>query len=232
MPRLTEYLTLAREYPHLFKNRRGGITILLNPAEIVRAEAAVAARLRETGKPAAWADVGIVYEDQYTMMVRDAVRFPDGSYGTYIRSVSTADYPPGLVVVARHEGRFLVLRHFRHHDRNWHWEFIRGTGERGVPAIETARTELREEIAAEVTDLRPLGRIEGAEVFQAELVAYGAPDQQEAIAEIRAVTESEFETMVRKNQVTDLYTLAAYARYCLAQSSAPAQVSDREQTAG
>jgi ADP-ribose pyrophosphatase len=48
------------------------------------AEAAEEARLALKGLPISWSRTGVVYEDAYMLVVRDAVRRPDGSLGTYV----------------------------------------------------------------------------------------------------------------------------------------------------
>ncbi|MGP3928192.1 hypothetical protein [Streptomyces sp. 8N616] len=69
----------------------------------------------------------MVYEDAYVMLLRDPVRFPDGRTGTYIRSVS-AMQEPGCVVLPLLGGEVVLLEHFRHATRSWHWEVPRGFG--------------------------------------------------------------------------------------------------------
>src|SRR5260221_14627220 len=100
MSTLADYLAFAKAHPGLFVNSpHGGITILLDEDEIRAAESHEARRLEAQGLPAEWAQVGIAYRDQYVLLLRDAVRFPDGSLGTCIRSVVDDERPPGVVVL-------------------------------------------------------------------------------------------------------------------------------------
>ena len=63
--------------PALFENPRGGFTILSSTRRRIREVEAVAARrLVERGLPAAWSSVGVVYEDPYILVLRDAVPLP------------------------------------------------------------------------------------------------------------------------------------------------------------
>src|SRR5437588_7157470 len=90
----------AEAHPEQFVNPpEGGFTILMNEAEIREAEATVVQRLQAIGLPAEWAQVGIVYQDQYGMILRDAVRFPSGALGTYIRFINGADGAPTTIIL-------------------------------------------------------------------------------------------------------------------------------------
>jgi len=50
------------------------------------------------------------------------------------------------------------------------------------------------------------------DLFFAEVETYGSAEAQEAIAEIIATTVPEFERMIRDDEITDGFTLAAYTR--------------------
>src|SRR5690348_1136041 len=98
------YFELVQERPDLFANPQGTVfTILLDPAEIYQVEAYMQQRLIDQGVAKAWAtewsQVGIVFRDQYLLVLRDAVRFPDGTLGTYIRFVDPKDSKPGVIVL-------------------------------------------------------------------------------------------------------------------------------------
>lgn len=214
------YFALMRDRPDLFANPPNApITIVLDEEEIRAVEAHMAEQLAAKGLPREWAQVGVTYEDQYLMLLRDAVRFQDGTPGTYIRSVAPAGGVPGVIVLPVCKGNALLLRHFRHGARSWLLEFPRGFGEAGFTGDENARRELGEEIAGRVARLVPLGplHIDGGsgqvdELFYAELDGYGAHDQMEGIAEVIAVPLPELDRMVAEAEITDGFTLAAYAR--------------------
>src|SRR6185312_2069263 len=141
------YLAFAARHPDLFENPDGAIfTILLDEHEIDEVEEGARGRLHAKGMPEEWAQVGIAYEDQYLFILRDAVRFPDGSTNTYIRVVDPEGGAHGVIVLAMHQGNVLLLNHFRHATRRWHLEIPRGFGEPGLSGEENARRELEEEI--------------------------------------------------------------------------------------
>ena len=216
-----QYFALAQQRPGLFVNPPGEIIqILLDEADIRAAEDTVAERLAKRNLPTDWAQVGIVYQDQYLMLLRDAVRFPDGSLGTYIRAIPPIGGAPGVVVLPVYQGSVILIRHFRHGSRAWYWEIPRGFGEMGSTAEENARRELEEEIQAKTTRVIALGQVNldtdssgsADELFYAEVESYGQPETTEGIATLRVVRMSEFEHMIRTGEIMEGYTLAAYAR--------------------
>ena len=221
MSTLADYLAFAKAHPGLFVNPpQGGITILLDKDEIREAEKQEAQRLEAQGLPAEWAQVGFAYRDQYVLLLRDAVRFPDGSLGTSIRSVDEDERAPGVVVLPFHQGRVLLIRHFRHGSRTWHLEVPQGFGIPGLSSEESIRLELQEEISATVSHLVSLGRFHpdtsvGAnviELFYAEIESYGDVELQEGIIELLPTPISELERMIRENEITNTFLLVTYTR--------------------
>ncbi len=212
-----DYFTFAKAHPEQFVNPpEGGFTILMNEAEIQDAEANVVQRLQAKGLPAGWARVGIVYQDQHGMILRDAVRFPGGALGTYIRFISCADGAPMTIVLPFYQGQVLLVRRFRHATRTWHLEIPRGFGMKGLSTEDNARSELAKEIGASVSRLDSLGLLgtgpESAALFYAEVTFYGEPNNHEGIAEVVLVTASELERLICEGQITEAFTIMAYLR--------------------
>ena len=179
----------------------------------------MAERLRNVGKPSEWARVGIVYQDQYLLLLRDAVRYPDGSLGTYIRSVDQYPGMVGVVILPMYKDHVLLIRHFRHATRTWHLELPRGFGQT-VTTEEDAQRELAEEINGTATRLISLGKVypdtgassEQVALFYAEVETYGEGELMEAITAVLPTSLPEFERMIRENEISDGFTLMAYAR--------------------
>ncbi|WP_376793990.1 NUDIX hydrolase [Thermogemmatispora sp.] len=220
-----QYFLLTQERPDLFVNPEpGAITVVLEPETIARAEATMREKLLAQGiEPAsarAWSQVGLVYRDQYLLLLRDAVYLPDGSLGTYIRLIDPPESAPGVVILPLYQRQILLLRHFRHATRGWHWEIPRGFGWPGLSSEESACKELEEEIGVRPVRLVPLGKIhpntgltaECDELFYAEVEAYSQTDRSEAIGEIVPTPLPTFERLLREQEITDSFTLAAYAR--------------------
>lgn len=220
MSTLADYLNFARIRPELFVNPPdGGFTILLNEYEIREAESQVAGQLEASGRPTDWAHVGIVYQDQYVMALRDAVRFPDGSLGTYIRFIDQYPGILGVAILPKYYEQILLIRHFRHATRSWHLEIPRGFGIETL-SEENARRELKEETGATAVRLISLGTTypdtgmssSHVALFYAEIEYFGQPEVVEAISNLLPTSLPDFERMIHENQITDGFTLAAYAR--------------------
>jgi ADP-ribose pyrophosphatase len=221
MSKLTDYFSFAESHPALFVNpTQDGITILLEEDEIRMVEALMEERLKEKGLPICWAHIGIVYQNQWGLIIRDAVRFPDGSLGTYYRFVSTENRAPGVVVLPLYQRCILLLYRFRYATRTWHFEIPVGPGSKDLCSEENAREELKKDFGATVSQLISLGEMEAgpgigsdnAEIYLAHVVSYGNVNPQEGINKLLQVTVSEFEHMIRENEITDLFTIIAYTR--------------------
>jgi ADP-ribose pyrophosphatase len=215
-----DYLALAAANPGLFANPPGAaFTILLDPGDICRAEEHVAGRLSAKGAPPEWARVGVVFKDQYLLVVRDAVRFADGSLGTYVRVVDPEPSVLGVVILPVRRGQVLLIRHFRHATRRWHLEIPRGFGS-SADAQESARRELQEEIGASDVSLVDLGEMypdtgkgnSRVALFLAFVASHGLPDSKEGIMGILPTPPPELERMIGRSAVDDGFLLAAYAR--------------------
>ena len=132
------YRELMLSESELFRNsgEQGEIRILTDQKEILQVE-------RQLQR-----EIGIVYEDEYIRLVRDAVVFPDMSKGTYIRILSCRPESAAAVLPVS-GGKILLLRHFRHSLRKWVWEIPRGFGEPSLTAEENAEKELERSIRNE-----------------------------------------------------------------------------------
>ena len=199
---------------------QGGFTILLREDEIREVEAFMMQKLRAKGLPTEWSGVGIVYQDQYGMILRDAVRFPGGAPGTYIRFIGNVDSGPSAIILPRYQGDVLLVRRFHHATRAWHLEVPVRLGVKGLSGEENARRELAEEIGATTSRLIPIGKLEEgpgltgipAELFYADVESYGDVNTHEGITEVLQVAIPEFERMMRESEISDSFTIIAYLR--------------------
>jgi ADP-ribose pyrophosphatase len=216
---LRRYLELADQRPDWFANPpNAAFAILLDEAEIRLAEEQQAERLVARGQPADWATVGVIYEDQYLLLLRDAVRFLDGSHGTYIRFAENLRAPGAVAVLPVYDGKILLIRHFRHATRDWHLEIPIGGCEPGATTEEDARRELVEEIGGVARRLVSLGVLHSdigmgggtIELFYAEIERYGAAETVEGITDIVPVTPGEFEMLIRDGLMTTATPIAAF----------------------
>lgn len=214
------YEDLRRDRPELFRpGGPGTYEVLVEADDVAAAEQAQARQLAAAGQPVEWARTGIVYEDQYVVLVRDAIRSPTGRLGTYIRALAPDD-SPGVAVLPLLDGEIVLVEHFRHSIRGWQLEIPRGFGEPGYDAAANARKELAEEIGAEARELVPLGFFypdtgfsdDRAELFLARIDAVGPLDREEGIARARVLSPAAVGGLIARGELTDSFTLVAFLR--------------------
>jgi ADP-ribose pyrophosphatase len=220
MDTLMDYLALTESHPELFVNpSSSSFIIILDKDEIHKVEEVVAQRLKAQNLPVDWARVGIVYRDQYIFLLQDAVRLADGSVDILTRLLEQ-DGAPGIVVLPIHKGNVLLLRHFRHGTRTWGLEIPQGMGTPGLSGEENARKELEEEIGAKISRVISLGQLHQdtssdsgcIELFFADVEAYGVAEAREGIAEILPTAVSQFERMIHRGEITNVFVLVTYTR--------------------
>lgn len=159
---------------------------------------------------------GVIYRDGYYLLLRDVVRFRDGSMGAYIRFIPAAGNG-GAAVLPVLDGRVILIRHQRHATRSSHWEIPRGFGSSGEPPEETARREIREELGVDDVDLVELGSVHpdtGASnvltrLYLAKITKLGALEAGEGIDSVMHVTPEKLHSLVGAGEITDSFTLAA-----------------------
>jgi ADP-ribose pyrophosphatase len=216
---LSKYLRLERRDPALFTNpSTAGFTIVLDRPGIRSVEEVAAQRLAQDGHPQEWSRVGVVHEDQYIMVLRDAVLFPDGRLDTYMRIIPK--HGGGVAVLPVLDTNVVLVRHFRHATRSWHLEIPRGFLSKRTPPSSGAAEELFEEIGASARTMSSLGTIypdtgvssDCVELFYAKIDSIGEADAHEAIDEILPVEVGDLESMIGDARLTDSFTIAAYVR--------------------
>ncbi|MEV4415042.1 NUDIX hydrolase [Catellatospora sp. NPDC049609] len=222
--RLAAYDRLREQRPQLFENPPGAaFEIVVDPVLQQQVADDSAAKLGRAGLPEENGDIGVVYADRYLLLVRDAVRFRDGGLGVYIRQMSPHEGTGAAVLPLLPDGRILLVSHFRHATRRWHWEIPRGFAEPGADGATTAAREVEEEVGAPAGEVVFLGALDtdtGAEVGGDEIyLAYlsqvpaerPAGATEEGIDQFVTVTPDEFTQMIRDGVLGDAFTLAAYA---------------------
>lgn len=215
------YWALLEEAPHLFSEPKdAAFSVMTDLTSIRMAEEAAAAELRAVGSPAAWATVGVMFEDQYFLLLRDAVRFPDGSLGTYIRITSRNPDSAGVAILPLLEEKVVLVRHYRHATQSWHLEIPRGFPSVGMTSEEQARAEIAEEIGGEITTLRDLGIVHPdtgissgrVHMYLAHCASIGEPEVNEGISDLVLLEVHAFEELLAAGEVSDAFTLAAFCR--------------------
>ena len=131
--------------------------------------------------------------------------------------IARNDEPTGVAVLARYRGRIVLIRHFRHPGRRWHFEIPRGAVGADEDPAHVAQLEISEEIGGTIGPVERLGLLHGATALMrhsvvlvyGELEAIGTPALGEGIAEILLVTPVELEGMIRDGTITDAFSVAA-----------------------
>lgn len=218
-----KYHSIVKDKPSFFNNDNSLFQILLNEEEIKSWQSAKLKQLAEKSQPEGWADIGIVFNDPYVIILRDLIEFPDGFRGGYIRLYNRAYLEggaAGVVMLPEMNGKLLLMHQFRHATRSWHWEVPRGFGEPGVEAEDQARAEIEEEISGEIAELTNLGLyfnntgLEGNPIylFLAKMSSVGEPKLKFGVDKFIWVSVSELEKMIADGEITDGFTIAAYTR--------------------
>jgi len=215
--------SLMKNYPTLFDNGNSPIQILVDEQEIKNWRDEKIRNLDKKSQPAHWADIGVVFEDPYLVILRDLVEFPGGYRNSYSRLYNRAYLEggaAGVVVLPEMNGKLLLMHQFRHATRSWHWEIPRGYGEPGVQAEDQARAEIEEEISGEITELTNLGLyfnntgLDGNPIylFLAKMASVGEQKPKFGLDRFRWVSISELEKMIGDGEITDGFTIAAYTK--------------------
>ncbi|MBB5939258.1 NUDIX hydrolase [Streptomyces zagrosensis] len=213
---MTPYGKLRAARPDLFVNLPDGIEILFGEDETEAAQRSVGADASEP--------VGIVYADQFVTIMRDAVRFPGGALGMYLRLVHTSATPGVVILPVVEPGQVVLIEHYRHATRAWHWEVPRGMGSPDTSAATDAARELREEIGAQAKELISLGDLHPdsgllssrVELYAARIDRTGALDTAEGIRRTLTVPWTTVEEMIATGSITDAFTIAVFTRARLA----------------
>jgi len=167
-------------------------------------------------------EVGIVFEDEYIIVVRDPVIFPSEKMGTYLRIFerSCPDGIAGVVMLPVRDDLIYLREIFRHATRQWELECPRGSMSKGLSPLEAAQEEISEELGLDIKDIHELGTVNpntGLLVGPAKAyyVMLGPgephphPEEEEALRKIVALTLEQVMEKIRAGEIRDGYTLSA-----------------------
>ena len=167
-------------------------------------------------------DVGVVFADEYVMVIRDPVRFPSGASGTYLRIFERGGLtgPTGAVVVPARDQHVFLRRVYRHAIRAWELECPRGYRAEQEPIENTVRRELAEEFGLHAMRIERLGEVfpntgllastvESFFVEIEEAEAFTPPEPLEALGEVVIVPFGSLRDLIARGEVRDGISLAA-----------------------
>ena len=214
-PEWLHYERLMKERPSAF---RGG------SIEIIADQKMVDRYYEETGRK-----MGVLYESGFHLLVVDLVRQKTGedSAGNdkpflYERLLPAVENG-AVVAVPLFREKFVLLKQFRHATRKTMLSFPRGFGEEDLSETENVQKELMEEIHAQkISIIERLGEVvpdsgilgTSAAVFLCEVDSPNVPTGYEGIESVVLMNRRELEKAILSKQITDSYTLSAYALYC------------------
>lgn len=211
-----------KEHPQLFSNpnEEGVIKIITDPEKIKTLQAQLKKEYKVSGKKSEWIDIGVLSEDSWFWILRDLVEFPDGKIGGYLRVLNrkTLDGGTNVVIMATQDNNVLLLKHFRHEKRNWHWEFPRGFGEPGLSPEQNAMNELREEtslLPKKLIEIGKIAEVDGETKFYFAELENGEPikPKGEAIQHIELIKFDELENWIYSGKIIDWFTIIAFMMY-------------------
>lgn len=156
------------------------------------------------------------YETPWIAVSHHEVVDPGGQAGIY-GVVHFKNLAIGIVPLDEDLNTWIVGQ-YRYPIQAYSWEIPEGGGRRDLPALESARRELREEVGIEATDWRELLRMdlsnsasdEHAIIYVARGLTFHTPepDHNEELAQ-RKLPFAELYDMVMRGDVRDSLTVAA-----------------------
>jgi len=152
--RMKPYFDLLDKHPQVLgpigNSEEGEIEIIRDPQKIAEIE-------KKTGQK-----VGILADNQWQCWINDAVKFPNGTYGTYGRffwKQSLKGVTGAVVWPVLPDGRILLISIYRHALRRWVLEIPRGNGDGIEITKRIVERELKEETGAEIGSMTYLGKM-------------------------------------------------------------------------
>src|SRR5262245_4613832 len=107
-----DYDKLISKYPELFSNQSAAIQIITNTDVITDWQNHKREQLMHSGKSLEWANIGVVFDDPYFVILRDLVEFPGGYRNGYVRLYARA-YLEGraaiVVILPEMNGKLLLI---------------------------------------------------------------------------------------------------------------------------
>jgi ADP-ribose pyrophosphatase len=189
---------------------RGEIEILLNPRDIQAVEDRMERIYRKTWGPDVALEgsrAGVVMQDPYVLVIRDAVRFPSGKTGLYYRKISRTvldgGSPGAFCLPLNAAGRVVMIKEYRHQQRGWRLSIPGGFRDPGETSEQAARREAMEETGITLGAVEALGDIEaegeavplfvGQESTRLKILK---PDEGEALGAVVELTPHELKQAV------------------------------------
>lgn len=198
-----KYLELMKSRPDQFVNS-GILDIVTDEETVSRFEA-------QTGKK-----IGVIYESPYHILAVDLVREKEGRIFAYERVLPAVE-KGAVVAVPVYDGKFVLLRQYRHALRREQYAFPRGFAEPGISPEENLKKELKEEINGVTDHISFLGHViadsgfdsNSVSIFLCSLKSVEFQLDHEGIQEIILLTPEELRQWIKAGKIDDGFTLSA-----------------------
>lgn len=169
-------------------------------------------------------DTSLVFQNQFMKVFNDEVIFPSGYRGTYLRLEAPTPNSVAVLPIAK-DGRFGLLKNYRHGARGWCLEMIKGGAESGESLEAACQREMKEEgglIALQLTNLGAYS--DSPSVFSGLIHCFLAecisavdrhPESTEAISSIHYYYPEEYFAASRKMDFVDGMTELMVYKYMI-----------------
>lgn len=159
-----------------------------------------------------------IFSNPYYDVFVNGIEFANGQNGTYL---SLHNKLGGVVAVAKHKDKYILIEIERPFVGGRRLEFIRGFKKPGETPEQAAVREVKEEINCDVKMVELIGCVEpdsgiienAIDIVEVEIenVAQVSPSDFEGIKRVVFLTENEVIQRIRTNEIKDGYTLSAFA---------------------
>ena len=160
---------------------------------------------------------GLKYESPFHYLIVDPVEDITGRVFGYERFMSKKGI--GVATVPMFQGKFVLMKQYRHAIRDYQYSFVRGFGEPGLTPKQNALKEVLEELGGIVTKVPIyLGTVapdagmtpDRVEVYLVELDQIGYLQKEEGIQDVLLLSEKEMDAMIADDKLEDGITLSSY----------------------
>jgi ADP-ribose pyrophosphatase YjhB (NUDIX family) len=215
---LKSYVSFYREHRELFRQNTdyqvADVSSSLVQKNLVRSEELYHYRF------------GRIYASPFNTLLVDPILGRQKQYYPYERVLPTAG--DGVVIVPVYEGKLILLNQYRHALQGRQYCFPRGFSEPHQTPEENVKRELSEELhAVPIREPICLGRIAPdsgltsrmTAVYLVQIDHYEVKTGYEGIHEVKECTPEQLKTMIRKEELTDGYTIGAFTQYLLRETN-------------
>lgn len=167
-------------------------------------------------------EIGAVYQDEYIIVMRDPVCFPNGKLGTYLRIIErpALDGTSGAVIVPFFNNKLILRKIFRHATRSWEIEFPRGYRKADELPVDCAKRELAEELGVEIDSFVHLGcfnsnsgilsgKVDAFFAYLKDAKTNPSPEDEEVLSDIVMLSYEEILEEIKNGNIKDGISMSA-----------------------